>query len=224
MAHMISIDVIDITIPEGNHRNIPVINKPNQCFGYSADANEVRMLIQLSNYNVYEAGTSNLITGKNYYDYFPEEQPGGGGGVTPDQVQAMIENSIDASVSDTSTNSIQNKVIKQYVDDHGGSTYTAAAGGGLKLSGVDNNEFGHSNTAITAQTNADVYKVKHDTLGHIVESTAASSGSLVSGIVTAAPDAADPPNKVTSSSYDSVSERLSLRKVGYNTDTAYLKN
>ena len=121
MAHTISIDVVDITIPEGNHRNIPVINKPNQCFGYSADANEVRMLIQLSNYNVYQAGTKTLITGKNYYDYFPEEQPGGGGGgVTPAQVQAMIENSIDASVSDTSTNAIQNKVIKQYVDDHGG--------------------------------------------------------------------------------------------------------
>lgn len=120
MAHTISIDVVDMTIPVKNNRNIPVINQPNPCSGYSANANEVRQLIQLSNYKITAAGTNKPITGNNYYDYFPEEQPGGGGGggggVTPQQVEAMIANSIDATVSGTSKNSIQNKAIKQYVD------------------------------------------------------------------------------------------------------------
>lgn len=119
MAHTISIDVVDRTIPVGNNRTIPIINQPNPCSGYAANANEVRQLIQLSNYKITAAGTNKPITGNNYYEYFPEEQPGGGGGgggVTPSQVEAMIANSIDATVSGTSKNSIQNKAIKQYVD------------------------------------------------------------------------------------------------------------
>jgi hypothetical protein len=118
MAHTISIDVVDITIPIGNNRTIPVINQSNPCYEYAANANEVRQLIQLSIYKITEAGTNKPITGKNYYEYFPEEQPGGGGGggVTPEQVQAMINSSIDSTVSDSSTNAIQNKSIKSYVD------------------------------------------------------------------------------------------------------------
>lgn len=122
MAHTISIDVIDARVSELNHVMIPIVNQPNPCKGYTANAYQVRMLIQMPSYRVYAAGTDTVITAKNYYSFFPEEQPGGGGGggVTPAQVQAMIENSIDASVSGTSTNAIQNKVIKQYVDDHSG--------------------------------------------------------------------------------------------------------
>lgn len=116
-VHTVNIDVVDMTIPNLNNRNIPIINQPNPCYGYAANAKEVRQLIQLSNYKITEAGTNKPITGNNYYEYFPEEAPGGGGGgVTPQQVEAMIANSIDAAVSETSTNSIQNKVIKQYVD------------------------------------------------------------------------------------------------------------
>lgn len=134
MAHTISINVVDRTIPIGNNRTIPVINKPNPCYGYAANANEVRQLIQLSNYKITEAGTNNPITGNNYYEYFPEEQPGGGGGgggVTPSQVEAMIADSIDASVSATSKNAIQNKVIKQYVDDNVGDKVDKVEGKGL---------------------------------------------------------------------------------------------
>lgn len=120
MAHTISIDVVDRTIPVGNNRTIPIINQPNPCSGYAANANEVRQLIQLSNYKITAAGTDKPITGNNYYEYFPEEQPGGGGGggggVTPSQVEAMIRDAIDSSVSGTSTNAVQNKAIKQYVD------------------------------------------------------------------------------------------------------------
>lgn len=78
--HTINIDVVDMTIPALNNRNIPIINQPNPCYGYAANAKEVRQLIQLSNYKITEAGTNKPITGNNYYEYFPEEQPGGGGG------------------------------------------------------------------------------------------------------------------------------------------------
>lgn len=78
MADTISIDVVDRTIPAGNNRIIPVINQPNPCSGYEANANEVRQLIQLSNYKITVAGTNKPITGNNYYEHFPEEQPGGG--------------------------------------------------------------------------------------------------------------------------------------------------
>ena len=121
MAHTIQIDVIDKSIPIGNDREIAVIHQPNPCYGYAATAKEIRDLIQMPNYFIYEAGTQNIINGRNFYTYFPEEQPGGGGGggggVTPEQVAAMIANSIDATVSATSKNAVQNKVIKQYVDD-----------------------------------------------------------------------------------------------------------
>lgn len=79
-VHTINIDVVDMTIPNLNNRNIPIINQPNPCYGYAANAKEVRQLIQLSNYKITEAGTNKPITGNNYYEYFPEEQPGGGGG------------------------------------------------------------------------------------------------------------------------------------------------
>lgn len=109
-VHTVNIDVVDPT----SNNPIAVIGEPQPCENYAATAYEVRQLIQIAKYYIYEAGTKRTITGRNYYEYFPEEEPGGG--VTPQQVEAMIANSIDAAVSETSTNSIQNKAIKQYVD------------------------------------------------------------------------------------------------------------
>lgn len=77
--HTISIDVYDISVPELNPINIAIINLPNPVIGYSANAKEVKDLIQIPKYTVYESGTSNVINGRNYYDYFPEEGGGGGG-------------------------------------------------------------------------------------------------------------------------------------------------
>ena len=114
--HTINIDVFDLTVPELNPINIAIINLPNPVIGYSANAEEVKDLIQIPRYTVFESGTSNVINGKNYYDYFPEEGGGGGGGVTPEEVQSMITASIDTAVSSSSTKAIQNKVIKEYVD------------------------------------------------------------------------------------------------------------
>ena len=137
-THTVAIDVIDISIPKENHKNIAIINKPNPCYGYDANAKEVWQLIQISRYYVYEAGTKNIISGDNYYDYFPEEGGGGGGGgVTPAEVQNMINSSmstlapvassgdyddlidkpvIDSATSTESTNAIQNKGITNFVN------------------------------------------------------------------------------------------------------------
>ena len=115
--HRVSIDVVDITVPEKNNVNIAVINKPNRVYGYSATAEEVYQLIQIHNYQVYEAGTNKIITGNNYYDYFPEEGGGGGGGgITPEEVQAMITASIDTAISDSSNNAIANSTITNFVN------------------------------------------------------------------------------------------------------------
>lgn len=115
--HTINIDVYDISVPELNPINIAIINLPNPVIGYSANAKEVKDLIQIPKYTIYESGTSNVINGRNYYDYFPEEGGGGGGGgMTPEEVRTIVSNMTDSEVSDVSTNPIQNGAIKEYVD------------------------------------------------------------------------------------------------------------
>ena len=90
----ILVDVINMTIPSGNHRMIPIINQPNPCYGYEIDGFKLKHLIQLSDYNVYEAGTKTLITGKNYSDYFPDEGSGGGGGGSTLISKTIVENGV----------------------------------------------------------------------------------------------------------------------------------
>lgn len=107
-VHTINIDVVDMTIPNLNNRNIPIINQPNPCYGYAANAKEVRQLIQLSNYKITEAGTNKPITGNNYYEYFPEEQPGGGGGSSGDISRYTVE-----KVTDEVTGEVTYKLIEQ---------------------------------------------------------------------------------------------------------------
>ena len=138
-AHTVDIDVIDkFALPE-DHSNIPVINQPNPCYGYSATAKEVNYLMHFAQYCIYESGTNNIINGNTYLDYFPEEGGGGGGGggVTPEEVQNMINSSmstlasvassgdyddlidkpvIDSTTSTESTNAIQNKGITNFVN------------------------------------------------------------------------------------------------------------
>jgi hypothetical protein len=104
--------------------------------------------------------------------------------------------------------------------DEEGKIYYAAAGGGLQLSGADNNEFGHSNTPITAKTELGIVKVKYDALGHITESEDALTETGVTGLVTAAPTDPDPANKITYYSY--ANERLTLHKIGFTTDNRFV--
>ena len=104
--------------------------------------------------------------------------------------------------------------------DEEGKIYYAAEGGGLQLSGADNNEFGHSNAAITPQTELGVYKVKHDALGHIIESEPIVPGTAVTGLVTAAAGGVAPPNAITYTTY--ANERLSFKQIGANTDNRFV--
>lgn len=122
MAKTVSIDVIDKSVPSDNTRNIPIINQPNPCKGYAATAKEVAQLIQLASYYVYAAGTTNVIDGYTFYDYFPEEggsSGGGGSGLSKTEIQAMIDASIptlDTAMSSTSRNGVENRVIKEFVN------------------------------------------------------------------------------------------------------------
>lgn len=110
MADTISVDVVDMTIPSGNHRNIPVINQPNPCMGYDITADQLKHLIQLSNYFIYEAGTRKTIDGTNFYDYFPDEGGGGGGGGggSGDISRYTVE-----KVTDGSTGEVTYKLMEQ---------------------------------------------------------------------------------------------------------------
>ena len=117
----INVNVVDKTVAPLNPVNIAIINQPNPVNNYPVNGAQMLHLIQFPQYWITDAATGTIINGGNIYDYFPELKPGGGGGgggggVTPEQVQAMIDSSIDPSVSDSSTNAVQNKVIKSYVD------------------------------------------------------------------------------------------------------------
>ena len=109
MAHTILIDVIDKSIPIGNDREIAVIHQPNPCHGYAATAKEIRDLIQMPNYFIYESGTSNIINGRNFYTYFPEEQPGGGGGGGGGDISRYTVE----KVTDGSTGEVTYKLMEQ---------------------------------------------------------------------------------------------------------------
>lgn len=76
----LSIDVRDLTAAPQNDVNIPVINKPNPALGVTATSAEIRALIAMPNYIVTDAGAGTPITGRNFYEYFPDEDPHGGGG------------------------------------------------------------------------------------------------------------------------------------------------
>lgn len=98
--------------------------------------------------------------------------------------------------------------------------YTVAPNGGLQLTGEYNNEFGHSNTPITAKTELGITKIKYDALGHITESEDALTDTAVTGLVTATPTDPDPANKIAYYSY--ANERMTLHKIGYSTDNRFV--
>lgn len=100
--HTISIDIVDVLVAETNPKMIPVIQQPNPVYGYSANAYTVRMLLNFPNIYMYGAGTDNRITGENYYDYFPEENPGGGGGGSGDVSRYTVTKSVDGVTGEVS--------------------------------------------------------------------------------------------------------------------------
>lgn len=118
MANTLTVDIVDMTVPPLNPVRIAIVSKPNPVTAEPVTGEQLLQLIQFPKYKITETATGKVVNGGNIYEYFPELQPGGGGGggVTPAQVQAMINSSIDSTVSDSSTNAVQNKVIKSYVD------------------------------------------------------------------------------------------------------------
>jgi len=118
MANTLTVDIVDMTVPPLRPVRIAIVSKPNPVTAEPVTGEQLLQLIQFPKYKITETATGKVVNGGNIYDYFPELQPGGGGGggVTPAQAQAMIDSSIDPSVSDSSTNAVQNKVIKSYVD------------------------------------------------------------------------------------------------------------
>ena len=120
MANTLIVDIIDMAVPPLRPVRIAIVGKPNPVTAEPVTGEQLLQLIQFPKYKITETATGKVVNGGNIYDYFPELQPGGGGGggggVTPEQVQNMINASIDSTVSDSSTNAIQNKSIKSYVD------------------------------------------------------------------------------------------------------------
>lgn len=72
------IDIQDYTVPVLNHINIAVVNKPNPVKGYNATYSQIKHLIQMPRYWIFEAGTRIPVTAENIYNYFPEYNPYGG--------------------------------------------------------------------------------------------------------------------------------------------------
>ena len=109
MADTISVDIVDMSIPTKNTRNIPIINQPNPCYGYDVNEEQLKHLIQLSNYYIFEAGTRKVIDGTNFFDYFPSGGGGGGGG--GDKSRYTV-----TEVTDGSTGEVTYKLM-QTIDD-----------------------------------------------------------------------------------------------------------
>ena len=81
--HTINVDIVDRSVPIGNHVNIAIVNKPNPVYNEAVNASELWYLINIPNYFITDTSTGKPINGTNYYEYFPEEG-GGGGSITID--------------------------------------------------------------------------------------------------------------------------------------------
>ena len=83
MAKTINVDVIDKSVAPKNPVNICIVNKPNPAKNCTVTESQLYRLINIPSYWVYEAGTTNIITGKNFEKYFPSSSGGGtGSGLT----------------------------------------------------------------------------------------------------------------------------------------------
>lgn len=120
MEHTVNINVIDRSIAITNPRELPVIFEPNPAYSYAANADELFALIHFGRLYCYDSEKGNIINGFNYYEYFPERSPGGGGGggVTPAEVQAMIDAS--TSVIDDRLDKVETDIadIEQAVEEY----------------------------------------------------------------------------------------------------------
>ena len=85
MSDTLTIDVIDMSVRPQNAVNIAIINQSNPVSGFTASAEEIRQLIQISKYFIRESGSGKPVNGETFYEFFPDLDPhsgGGGGGAT----------------------------------------------------------------------------------------------------------------------------------------------
>lgn len=80
MSDKMIIDVQDISVPIARAINIAIINKPNPVSGFEATADQIWYLLNFPQYLMRDTSTGKIITGENYYEYFPDKDPHGGGG------------------------------------------------------------------------------------------------------------------------------------------------
>lgn len=94
MADTINVDVISLVkVPH----IVPVINMEHPAYNVPVTEDDLLQLIQFPNYNIYEAGTKKVITGRNIDDYFPHSGGGGGEGGTTDYKALSNKPSINST-------------------------------------------------------------------------------------------------------------------------------
>ena len=76
--NLLTVDVVDISIPPLSTKLIPFIEEPNPVTGYSANGDQIEGLLHFANCIITVSGTNTRVTGENFYDYFPEKNPGPG--------------------------------------------------------------------------------------------------------------------------------------------------
>lgn len=121
MAKTINVDIIDRSVAPKNPVNICVVNKPNPAKNCAVTESQLYRLINMPSYWVYEAGTTNIITGKNFEKYFPSSSGGGTGGPTEAE-----DVSYDNTKSKIPSLNVQDAI--DYLKENGGS-----GGSGLSL-------------------------------------------------------------------------------------------
>lgn len=84
MADVLTINVVDVTLPPESKKNIPVINQPNPVIGFEATAEQILELLNFPRCYITQTSNNKPVDGTNFYDLFPDLKPGGGGGPSPD--------------------------------------------------------------------------------------------------------------------------------------------
>ena len=77
MADLV-INVRDMSVAKNNPINIAVINEPNPVSNFTATADQVYALMNIPKYKITDS-SGKIVNGENYYTFFPEKKPGGGG-------------------------------------------------------------------------------------------------------------------------------------------------
>lgn len=101
---------------------IPIINQKSPALNVTLSEEYARQLLQLGSIFIYLADTDILLTGHNWYDYFPGSGGGGGGGGGEGYSKAEVDQKIAAvnrRIQDLNSNKANKSDVytKQQIDD-----------------------------------------------------------------------------------------------------------